>query len=232
MLVDTNPQMFVVLVLIAACLGGPAIYLILYIIASTICWVSSTNQPSPNELQPDTRVGCPDGLCYLQLFKKRYHSRIIENIGHFPSIMALSAVAKSYRRNAKGTLTLIGDGLAHYEPVVSGGLAWDIVGDVMTRFDLIGGRQLSRLSFKPPEGYSYIELFVSTKRDEILKVVGPYPSLQTVINVDSTYRSNVKGFLWKRDGGFVQMVGGFIEVYAWDEVIELDSRRPGSRFSG
>jgi hypothetical protein len=181
MLVDTDPQTFIVLVLIAACLGGPAIYLILYIIISLILWISPINESSPSELQPETRVGCPDGLCYLPLFKTRYHLRITEQIGHFPSILALSAVPTSYRRKAKGTLTIIRDGLAHYEPAVSGGLAWDIVGEVMTRFDLIGGRQLSRLSFKLPEGYSY-QLFVPTVRNEILKIVGPHPFLQTIIN--------------------------------------------------
>jgi hypothetical protein len=115
---------------------------------------------------------------------------------------------------------------------VSGGLAWDIVGEVMTRFDLIGGRQLSRLSFKPPEGYSYLQLFVPTARNEILKIVGPHPFLQTIINIDSTYRSNIKGYLWEKNGEFIQIVGGFGEVYVWDEVIKLDNRCPGSRFGG
>jgi len=66
-------------------------------------------------LCPDTRVGCSNGLCYLPMFLTKYHHHIMPELGHFPTIIALSNVSSSYRRKIKGKLVLIEDGVAHFE---------------------------------------------------------------------------------------------------------------------
>ena len=82
MLADTNPSLLVFLYLLAAMLGGPALYVLLYSVTHIILWLfpapvidgvqqSSNTNNMQLELQPDTHVGCPDGLCYLPLFNTR-----------------------------------------------------------------------------------------------------------------------------------------------------------------
>jgi hypothetical protein len=88
---------------------------------------------------------------------------------------------------AKGMLNIIGDGVVHFEPDKNGGLVWEMMDNMMSWFDLIGSRQLKILSFAPPEGYSYLELFVSDSRNKILRNLGPNPLLHTVISINSNY---------------------------------------------
>jgi hypothetical protein len=78
-------------------------------------------------------------------------------------------------------LNIIGDGVAHFEPDKHGGLVWEIKDDMTSWFDLIESRQLKILSFTPPKGYSYLELFVSDRHNEILRNLGPNPLLQTSV---------------------------------------------------
>ena len=87
----------------------------------------------------------------------------------------------------KGKLELIGDSLAHFEPDTSEGLVWEAVEDMVSQFDLIGSRQLCMVSFMPPEGYSYLELFIPERWNVVLRVLGPNPLLHTVIRVDLNY---------------------------------------------
>jgi hypothetical protein len=84
-------------------------------------------------------------------------------------------------------LNIIGDGVAHFEPDKNGGLVWKMMDNMMSRFNLIGSRQLKILLFAPPEGYIYLELFVSDRRNAILRNLGPNPLLQTVVNINSNY---------------------------------------------
>jgi hypothetical protein len=93
-------------------------------------------------------------------------------------------------------LEIIGDGLAHFEPDPHGVLVWEIVDYLISQFDLIRSRTLSKVSFKPPEGYSYIELFNPLNHNDILQTLGSNPCLQDILNINSDYHSNIKGFLW------------------------------------
>ena len=121
------------------------LYSTAYVIDIIVQYFFPEDQP-PVELGPDTHVGCPDGLCYLHMFMSRYHDLITRRLGHFPSTLALSTFSKLYRRNlARGKLELIGDGLAHYEPDVSGDLVWEIVEKLTIPLDLIGGRNLVKI---------------------------------------------------------------------------------------
>ena len=222
MLIDSDPGAFFLIILTAAAVFGPFIFHILYGIVHITSPPSTTNDV---ELRPDTRVGCSDGLCYLRLFKRQYHTQLTQQLGHFPSIFAISAIKKSYRTRARGGLEIIGDGMAHYEPDYRGGLVWGIVKDAMGRFSLISGGELSILSFTTPAGYSYLELFVPTKHNEILSMLGPNPLLQSVIDIDSVYRLSIEGYLVEEEEGFLKVVKANIGMEAWVQVIAWDDFR-------
>jgi hypothetical protein len=231
MLIDTDPGTFVLLLFIGAVLFGPFLYGSSYLIAYVCLWrqrPSNADNLQLGELQPHTHVGHPDGLCYLPLFKNRYHSRVIRQIGHFPSIIALARVSKSYRVNARGVLTVIGDGVAHFEPNRREGLVWDVIEAMMARFDLVGGQHLTRASFSPPDGYGYIELFIPTKRNEILEVLGPNPLLQTIINVNPAYRFSAKGALLEKEAGHLWFETGHL-IDGWMQVLAWNACHPGVR---
>ena len=189
MLIDTHPGAFVLVVVVAA-LGGlflfGCLYFIYYIflrpqqptpVAPVHAPTHTTNELQLAKLRPDTCIGCPDGLCYLPMFIQSCHTQITNRLGHFPSILALMTIPNSYRRKARGKLEILGDGIAHFEPDRSEGLVWVIVEDLMSQFDLIGSREFSRISFMPPEGYFYLELFVPERHNKILRTLGPNPLL-------------------------------------------------------
>ena len=127
----TNPDTLVLVICLLAFFIGPCLYISLYTIADIIDCITlylSPNHQPPFELGPETLVGCPDGLCYLAIFGKNLYDKVIQQIGHFPSIYALSTVPHYYRRqSAKGTFKLIGDNLSHYKPKIDGDPPWEIV---------------------------------------------------------------------------------------------------------
>jgi hypothetical protein len=127
---DQNSGIFVLVIFIGAILVGPAIYLCLRLANYTILHlypIPITDETPIPELRLDTRVGCPNGLCYLHMFRSTHHSRIINQLGHFPSIYKILTVAKTYRKKARGTIEIIGDGVAHFEPDPNGTLVWEIL---------------------------------------------------------------------------------------------------------
>ena len=127
----TNPDSIVLVICLMAFFIRPCLYISLYTITYIIDYItqySSFNHQPPFELGPETLVSCPDGLCYLAMFRKDCYDKVIQHIGHFPSIYALSTVPNYYRRqSAKVNFKLIGDNLAHYEPQLYGDPAWKIV---------------------------------------------------------------------------------------------------------
>ena len=237
MLANTDPSLLLFLYLLVALLSGPTFYLLLRLIVHVILWlfpdpvVDEGQQPSNNlelELRPDTHVGCPDGLCYLPLFHKRMRPRVIRQIGHFPSIIALTIVSKSYRRNVRGVLELIGDGVAHFEPDIREGLVWDIIESMMARFDLVGGSQLTRISYLPPDGYSYLQFFITTKRNEILEALGPNPLLQTIININPAYHCVITGVVLEKGTGHLLFERDF-SIDGWTQALAWNACHPGVR---
>jgi hypothetical protein len=147
---------------------------------------------------------------------------LTKQLGHFPSVFAISVINKSYQTRARGELEIIGDGMAHFELDHRGGLVWDIVKDVMGQFSLISGGELSILSFSPPAGYTYLKLFVPTKRNEILSMLGLNPLLQSVIDIDSVYCLSIEGDLIEEEEGFLKVVKANIGMEAWAQVIAWD----------
>ena len=217
-----SPDTLVLIICMMAFLIGPCLFICLYstayVIDVIVQYFFPEDQP-PVELGPDTRVGCPDGLCYLHMFMSRYHDLITRRLGHFPSILALSTVSKSYRRNhARGKLELIGDGLAHYEPNLSGDLVWEIVEKLTIPLDLIGGRNLVKISSKPPKGYGYIELFNPLNRNDILQILGSNPHLQDLISINSDYRLDLKGFLWNVGDNNYRIIVSEVQESLWEEI--------------
>jgi hypothetical protein len=83
----------------------------------------------------------------------------------------------------------------------------------MGRFSLISGEKLSTLSFSPPAGYTYLKLFIPTKRNEILRMLGPNPLFQSVIDIDQAYRLSIKGCLFEKVDGFLKVVKANIEMH-------------------
>jgi hypothetical protein len=153
------------------------------------------------------------------MFLTRRHDRVTNQLGHFPTILALSAIAKSYRRKIRGRLDLIGDGLAHFEPDPHGFLVWEVLDNMMTRFDLIGGRNLSKVSNKPPEGYGYIEIFNPSNCNDILKILGSNPCLQEILNTNLDSRLDLKGFLCATGDNSCKIVLGIGKEDIWSVIM-------------
>ena len=158
-----NPDTFILIICIMAFIFGPCLFILLYATSYIINVILQYFFPEdlpPAELGPDTLFSCPNGLCYLHMFSKTYHSQIINKIGSIPSIYIISAISTTYRkRGAKGNFQLIGDNLAHFEPTIFGESAWDVVDKLTLSLHLIGSNKLVKVSSKPPQGYRYIEIF-------------------------------------------------------------------------
>ena len=195
----TNPDTLILVICLMAFFIGPCLYLSLYTIAYIIDYItqySSLNHQLPFKLGPETLVGCPDGLCYLAMFKKDCYDKVVQNIEHFPSIFALSTVPHYYRRqSAKGIFKLIGNNLAHYESKVDGDPVWEIVDKLTLPLHLIGSKELVRVSTKPPQGYSYIEIFQPLQRTHVMTMLGYCPRLQDLMLINPEYRLHTKGML-------------------------------------
>jgi hypothetical protein len=117
-----NAGVFVILMLLACTLSDPLVPGIAYLLL---------NEFQLNKLQLDTHVGCGDGLYYLSMFQTTYHAHIVAELGHFPIIIALASIAKSYRRKIKGKLILIEDGMAHFEQDKNERLVWEVVEELV-----------------------------------------------------------------------------------------------------
>ena len=198
---ESDPGAFVIVILISCALFGPCLLAILYFLSYAISFwpTSPASESQLNELQLDTRVGCPNGLCYLPMFETRYHDRILAELGHFPTIIALASIAKSYRRKVKGKLTLIGDGVAHLERDKKERMVWEIVEGLIGRLEFIGSREMRVFSSTPPEGYHYLELFLPECRNLVLQLLGPFPPLQAVVRINVEYRTEFIGVLWQKE---------------------------------
>jgi hypothetical protein len=152
------------------------------------------------------------------MFTKDRRQRVLKRIGHFPSILAISSVPRSYRTKIKGWFEIIGDGIAHFEEDRNGGPVWALLDEMTGRIDLIGDRNLWRVSSTPPVGYSYAELFVPGKRQEILEHLGPEPLLQSVIDINPTHRFAIKGYLWEKEPGVFCVLKGLTRNDVWEQI--------------
>ena len=103
------PDTVVPILVMVAFLFGPCIFICLYstlyIIGSLLQYSTSDNL-SLAELHPDTHVVCFNGLCYLHMFCAVHHLHLITELGHFPTILALTSIPKLYQRKIKGKLEL------------------------------------------------------------------------------------------------------------------------------
>jgi hypothetical protein len=113
-------------------------------------------------------------------------------------IVTLASIAKSYRRKIKGKLTLIEDGVAHFEQDKNERLVWEVVEELVGRLDFIESRQVRVVLSRPPEGYRYLELFLPECRNFIL-LLGSFPSLQSVVNINTEYHMGFIGVLWQKE---------------------------------
>ena len=196
-----NLGTLVVFILIACIIFGLWIFIVWYLVrhATTFFQSFTTNRSQSNELRLDTRVGCPDGICYLQMFEMRHKDRILARLGYFPMIIAIASVPKSFRRKIKGRLEFIGDGVAHFEQSIGEELVWDIVEGLVGRNLWVGSSELRKVSSMPPEGYRYLELFLPEWRNMILQLFGPNPLLQAVADAHASYRTQFFGVLWQKE---------------------------------
>ena len=133
------------------------------------------------------------------MFSTKHCNRMVAQLGHFPTIIALASIATSYRRKIRGKLTLIEDGVAHIEKHKDERLVWEVVDEIISRSEFIGSRQMKIILFQPPEGYRYSELFHSNHRNDIIRLLGPFPRLQDVVNIDAQHRTKFVGVLWQKE---------------------------------
>jgi hypothetical protein len=135
------------------------------------------------------------------MFQTTYHARVIAELCHFPTIVALASIAKSYRRKIKGKLTLIEDGVAHFEQNKNEGLVWEVVEELVGCLNFIESRQVRVVSSRPSKGYHYLELFLPEHQNFILQLLSTFPSLQAVVNINTEYRIGFIGVLWQKERG-------------------------------
>jgi hypothetical protein len=110
--------------------------------------------------------------------------------------MQLVAIPVSYRKRIRGSVKIIGDHFAHFERNRHEGYVWDILEEVVTRFEFIGSGRMRIISSTPPLGYKYVELFHIERRNEVLQSLGAFPRLQAIINVNPNYRMEFIGVIW------------------------------------
>jgi hypothetical protein len=138
------------------------------------------------------------------MFSTKYRNRMVAQLGHFPTIIALASIATSYRRKIRGKLTLIEDSVAHFEKDRNERLVWEVVDELMGRFDFIGSGQGRSgqgriISSQPPEGYRYTELFLPEHRNDIMYQIGRFPHLQAIVDIKPEYRMEFIGVLWQKE---------------------------------
>ena len=235
---STNPDTLVLIICLMAFFIGPCLFISLYTIAYIIdfitLYLSPKSQPS-FELGPETLAGCPDGLCYLAMFRKDLHDKVIQQVGHFPSIYALSTVPHYYRRqSAKGTFKLIGDNLSHYETKIDGDPAWEIVDKLTLPLYLVGSKELIKVSTKPPQGYGYAEIFQPLQCTHIMTMLGYCPRLQDLMLINPEYRLNTKGILWDTGNNTCKVVFYWAENTSqiWEEIGKKAEHHPNDRVTG
>jgi hypothetical protein len=129
---------------------------------------------------------------------------MVAQLGHFPTIIALASIATSYRRKIRGKLTLIEDSVAHFEKDRNERLVWEVIDELMGRFDFIGSGQRRSgqgriISSQPPEGYRYTELFLPEHRNDIMYQIGRFPHLQAIVDIKPEYRMEFIGVLWQKE---------------------------------
>ena len=194
-----NPDTLVLVIWLMAFFVGPCLYISLYtitcIIDHIIQYLSPNHQP-PFKLGPETLVSCPDGLCYLAMFRKDCYDKVIQNIGYFPSIFALSTVPHYYRRqSAKGIFKLIGDNLAHYKSKIDGDPAWEIVDKLTLPLHLVGSKELVRVSTSRPQLYQNLPTTTTHPRHDHAWLL-PTPSRSHAHQswVSPSYQRNSLGY--------------------------------------
>ena len=229
----TNPDTLILVICLMAFLIGPCLYISLYTIAYIILYLS--NCQSPFKLGPETLVSCPDGLCYLAMFRKDLYDKVIQHIGHFPSIYALSTVPHYYRRqSAKGTFKLIVDNLAHYESKIDGDPAWEIVDKPTLPIHLVGSKELVRVSTKPPQGYGYVKIFQPLQCTHIMTMLGYFPHLQDLMLINPEYYLHTKGILWDTGENTCKVVLYWAANTSqiWEKIRKLAEHHPTDRITG
>jgi hypothetical protein len=234
-----NPDTLVLIIFIMALLIGPCLFVFLY--STTYVIVLLLQQFYPDdlplvELGPETLIGCPDGLCYLHMSTKTYHSCIVNKIGHFPSILAISTISTSYRKKtAKRKFELISDNLAHFDPISLENLfGMYVVDKLMIPLHLIGIRNLVMVSSKPPQSYGCIENFHPLHQNQVLSILGSNPHLRDLLLVNPDYHLDTKGFLWDTGNNTCSIILYWVEenLKIWDEICSKAEIHPPDRITG
>jgi hypothetical protein len=147
----------------------------------------------------------------------------------------LSTVPICYRRqSAKGTFKLIGDNLAHYESHLYGDPAWEIVEKLTLPLHLIGSKELVRISTKPSQGYSYIEIFQPLQHTHVMTMLGYCPRLQDLMLINPEYCLHTKGLLWNTGEHTCKIVLYWAENTSqiWEEIRRMAEHHPNDRITG
>ena len=224
MLADTNPGLFTLLMLITAALFGPFVYVCLcIIIIYFLCPTpSSANELQTIKLQPTTQVGHLDGFCYLELFSPPHRQSLRASLSCYPTIIELVAIAASYRKRIRGSVKIIGDCFALFERNKDEGYVWDVLKEVMSRFEFIGSGRMRILLSTPSLGYKYVELLYPKWRNEVLHSLGPFPCLHTIINVNHDYQMAFIGVLslskTVKDQWCLEKE---LKYYVWDLIVRI-----------
>ena len=185
-------------------------------------------------ITPETRLGCPDGLCYLKLFKMGAREDVKDLLGHFPSILMIASIPVAKRKQtAQGTIEFVTQNIAHYEHTVPGDNVWKkidkIIADsaMMTR---LSNRTYTQFLSSPPTGYKYAIMFKVKYRSRVMEILGAGPMLQELYSYNRTMRHQERGRL-------LQTVDGSLKIcdirhynpHLWQQVDRLAPHHPNVR---
>jgi hypothetical protein len=177
----------------------------------------------------DTRIGCPNGYCYLPMITLNRQNKMCQRFGPFPTIRQLLTVPKTYRTNRRGTLDFISDGLLHFSEDAYGDNVWRILDYAFTQNDVITSRIYTTLDSPFPDGFRYLQLIHPNYQNSIGMIYGPNPSI-TLFNTTPAYcRITMRGIMteWKPNTlRFVYQRGG---IDAWHQVYVWAERNPDAR---
>jgi hypothetical protein len=117
---------------------------------------------------------------------------------------------------------IIGDRFAHFERNKDEGYVWEVLEEVMSRFEFIGSGRMRILSSTPPLGYKYVELFYPKWRNEVLQSLGPFPRLQAIINANHDYRMAFMGVLSpSKTEKDLWCLEKELKYYVWDVIVRM-----------
>jgi hypothetical protein len=177
----------------------------------------------------DTRIGCSDGYCYLQMFKTGYHDHICNILGPYPTIRTLLAIPPSYRTKRRGVMEFVRDKFAHYQEDKHGDLVWELLDYALTKIDEVGNSTYTRIANPFPNGYLYLRLIHPGARPLVELFFGPNPLITDFASTPEFCRLDIRGCIWEPAPNSLRFNHVRTGCDGWKQVAQWAEERPEAR---